>query len=80
MTKRIKAGDLQVAQVLHDFIQKQAIPGTGVEQADFWHGFGQIVADLALRNRALLDRRDRLQAQIDEWCRARRGARIPRES
>ena len=73
MTERIRVGDLQVAKVLYDFIQEQALPGTGVESDAFWQGFGRIVADLVPRNRALLEQRDRLQAQMDEWCRAHRG-------
>ena len=73
MTERIRVGDLQVAKVLYDFIQEQALPGSGVESDVFWQGFGRIVADLAPRNRALLEQRDRLQAQMDEWCRAHRG-------
>ena len=73
MTERINAGGLQVAQPLFTFLESEAIPGTGVDPADFWAGFGQIVADLAPVNRALLETRDRMQAEIDAWCMAHRG-------
>ena len=73
MTERRNAGGLQVAQQLFTFLEAEAIPGTGVDSAEFWAGFGQIVADLAPVNRALLDTRDRIQAEIDAWCKAHRG-------
>ncbi len=72
MSERTTVGDLQVATVLYEFIEARALPGTGVDSADFWQGFGQIVDDLAPRNRALLDKRAQIQARIDEWCRAHR--------
>ncbi|MEJ2257406.1 MAG: hypothetical protein P8X98_10435, partial [Woeseiaceae bacterium] len=40
--------------------------GTGIAPDDFWTRFGEIVRDLAPRNRALLARRDELQAAIDK--------------
>ncbi len=58
---------LQVAQVLSVFIEKEAIPGTGIDPANFWAGFAALVRRLAPRNKALLERRDALQARIDAW-------------
>src|SRR5436190_14231778 len=72
MTDRVAVGSLQVAGVLHDFVNDEALPGTGVAQQDFWVGFERIVQDLAPKNRALLEKRDRLQAEIDAWHRERR--------
>ncbi|MCB1775366.1 MAG: malate synthase G, partial [Gammaproteobacteria bacterium] len=73
MTERVSAGGLQVAKLLHDFVQEQALPGTGVEAASFWDGFGRIVSELMPINRALLQKRDEIQARMDEWCTAHRG-------
>ena len=73
MTDRIQAGGLRVAKVLHDFIEDEALPGTGVAPARFWSALDAIVHDLAPRNRVLLARRNQLQARIDAWHRARRG-------
>ena len=73
MTERIQAGGLQVAKELYDFVNDKAIPGTGVDQAEFWAGFGALVADLAPRNKVLLARRDELQAQIDAYHTERQG-------
>ncbi|MBB3769882.1 malate synthase [Angulomicrobium tetraedrale] len=63
---------LKVDAALLDFINHEAIPGTGVDAASFWNGFAGLVATFAPRNAALLARRDELQAQIDAWHRAHR--------
>jgi malate synthase len=68
--ERVDAGGLQVAKPLHDFVQQQALPGTGVDPAAFWSGFSAIVHDLAPANRALLRKRDDMQAAIDAWHKA----------
>lgn len=69
MTERIQAGGLQVAKELYDFINDKAIPGTGVDQAAFWAGFDTLVHDLAPKNKALLEKRDDIQAKIDAYHR-----------
>ncbi|OCB09543.1 malate synthase G [Mycolicibacterium porcinum] len=70
MTNRVTVGNLRVAQVLHDFITKEALPGTGVDPDSFWSGVDKVVADLTPKNQELLARRDDLQAQIDKWHRS----------
>jgi len=73
MTERVRVGGLQVAKVLFDFVNDQAIPGSGVTADAFWTGADAVFRDLAPKNRALLDKRDQLQAQIDGWHRERAG-------
>ncbi|MGV6473835.1 malate synthase G [Azotobacter vinelandii] len=73
MTERVQVGGLQVAKVLYDFINAEAVPGTGVDVAAFWAGAADVIHDLAPKNRALLAKRDELQAKIDAWHRARAG-------
>ncbi len=73
MTQRVQVGSLQVAKVLHDFINERAIPGSGVDAQTFWTGFEALINDLAPKNKALLAKRDELQAQIDAWHQARAG-------
>lgn len=70
MTNRVTVGNLRIAQVLHDFITNEALPGTGVDPDSFWSGVDKVVADLTPKNQDLLARRDDLQAQIDKWHRA----------
>jgi malate synthase len=74
MTQRTQVGTLQVASNLHQFINQQVLPGTGVEQAAFWSGFDKLVQDLAPKNIALLAERDRLQTELDAWHKANPGA------
>ena len=65
---------LQVAEPLHSFIVTEALPGTGIDADAFWAGYAALLRDLAPRNKALLARRDELQAQIDAWHGAHKGA------
>ncbi|WP_375427168.1 malate synthase G [uncultured Sphingomonas sp.] len=56
---------LRVAGVLARFVEEQALPGTGVDPAVFWAGTAAIFARFTPDNRALLARREDLQAAID---------------
>ena len=67
MSERITVGGIQVDKVLYDFVNDQAIPGTGVDPDAFWAGASEIFTDLAPRNRELLAKRDELQTKIDTW-------------
>ena len=69
MTDRVTVGNLRVARVLHDFVNNEALPGTGIDPDSFWAGVDKVVTDLAPQNQDLLARRDELQAQIDKWHR-----------
>ena len=67
MSQRIEESGLQVAKPIHDLVNQAILPGTGVSESAFWAGFAAILAEFGPRNRALLDKRDQLQAQIDQW-------------
>jgi malate synthase len=73
MTARTQCHGLQVATELHQFIESQVLPGTGVDSATFWKGFDALVTDLAPKNIALLAERDRLQVELDKWHTANPG-------
>ena len=75
MVMVVRAG-LSVAQELADFVEAEALPGTGLAASDFWQGTADIFARFAPRNRELLSVRESLQAQIDEWHLARQGRPI----
>jgi malate synthase len=66
MTDRVTVGNLRVAQVLHDFINNEALPGTDIDPDSFWAGVDKVVADLNHQNQDLLARREDLQAQIEK--------------
>jgi malate synthase len=70
-TDRVSVGNLRVAKVLHDFVNNEALPGTGLDPESFWAGVDKVVADLTPQNQELLARRDDVQAQIDKWHRQR---------
>ncbi len=74
MTDRIQRGSLQVAPVLCTLLEDEIAPGTGITPEQFWQGLADIIDELAPVNRALLAKRDELQAKIDAWHRANPGA------
>ncbi len=65
--KRVQRAELSVDAILADFIEEQALPGTGVEARDFWKALSDLAHDLGPKNRALLDKREALQEKIDTW-------------
>jgi malate synthase len=76
MATSLEIGDLRVDPVLYALVRDEIAPGTGVQPEAFWRALGKIVADLAPKNRALLEKRNALQKRIDEWCLPRRGHAI----
>ena len=73
MANRIEVGQLKIDEGLYCLIRDEIAPGTGVEADAFWTSLGEIVADLAPKNRGLLDKRDALQQRIDEWYLSTKG-------
>ncbi|HET8942108.1 MAG TPA: malate synthase G [Rudaea sp.] len=73
MTDRITIDGLQIDTSLHAFIEREVLPGSGIEPADFWRGFAAIVRELSPKNAALLAERERLQTQLDAWYAAHPG-------
>ena len=72
----VDVGGLRVARLLHEFVTNEALPGTGVDPMAFWKGFDALFATMAPRNHALLEKRDVLQKQIDDWHRGNQGKPI----
>ena len=72
----VNADCLRVARTLYEFINTEAIPGTGVSVEAFWQGLGGLIRDLAPRNQVLLNQRNALQCQIDAWHGENRGKPI----
>ena len=77
---RTRVVDFDVAKPLFDFIEREALPGSGVDSETFWNGFSKLVRDLAPRNRQLLAVREDLQTRIDGYLRERRGTAFDEDS
>ncbi|TNE65659.1 MAG: malate synthase G [Alphaproteobacteria bacterium] len=73
MTDRIEENGLLVARELHGFVEKEALPGTGIDAQTFWSGLSELVTTFGPKTRAALKRRDELQAKIDAWHKERPG-------
>ncbi|MEN0072776.1 MAG: malate synthase G [Paracraurococcus sp.] len=70
MADTMEVAGLKVARSLYDFLEKEALPGTGVTSDRFWSSYAAILKDLGPRNAALLRKRDEIQAKIDAWHKA----------
>ena len=73
MANRIEVGQLKIDEGLYRLVRDEIAPGTGVEANAFWASLGEIVVDLAPKNRTLLDKRDALQQRIDQWYLSTKG-------
>ena len=76
MADYVERSGLQVADALCDFVEGPLLQGIGTAPSTFWDGLKSLLDELAPKNKALLETRDTLQAKIDAWAEARRGAKI----
>ena len=74
--KYIKIKNLSVSEILYNFVNKDLIPGTGIKEKDFWRNFSNVVHELAPKNEELLKIREKLQKQIDQWHKRKKGIKI----
>ncbi|HRO15239.1 MAG TPA: malate synthase G, partial [Paracoccus sp. (in: a-proteobacteria)] len=72
MTAHVERNGLKVAAPLAELVENEVLTG-GVTADAFWSGYAALLGDLMPQNKALLEVRDRMQGQIDDWHRARRG-------
>ena len=71
--KRVTIGSLSIDPALEALVREEIMPGLGLDAEDFWKSFTHILNDLTPRNRELLEKRDRIQQQIDDWHLNRKG-------
>jgi len=71
--KRVTIGSLSIDPSLEALVREEIMPGLGLDAEDFWNSFSHILNDLTPRNRELLEKRDRIQQQIDDWHLNRKG-------
>ena len=65
--KLISKNELKINQTLFNFINEEVLPGTDIVQDDFWSKFANVVHELAPINKKLIEKRERIQKQIDDW-------------
>ena len=63
----VNKNDLKINQTLFDFINNEVLPGTKVNQDSFWIKFSKVVHELSPINKKLIEKREKIQKQIDEW-------------
>lgn len=73
MSNRIQQGGLQVESSLYTLLNEEILPGTGIDYAIFWQKFESILNDLAPQNKALLEKRDAIQLEMDQWYKTNPG-------
>ena len=76
MSERVERAGLQVDAALAGFVEAEVLAPLGKDAAIFWSGFSALLDRFVPVNRALLAKRDALQAQIDAWHLARAGKPI----
>jgi malate synthase len=77
--KQIKKGNLTIKSVLLEFVNREVIPGTDIDAEDFWQKFDLAVHELAPINKALIEKRENIQKQIDEWHLANKGKELNKD-
>ena len=65
--KKINVNNLKVDELLYKFIKEEVIPGTNINNNNFWYGFDKAVHYLSPINKKLIEKREQIQKKIDEW-------------
>ena len=65
--KYIKIKNLSISDKLLNFVNNELLPGTKIKKENFWDGFDKCIHELAPKNKALLEIREKLQSSIDSW-------------
>lgn len=69
----MQVDNLQVTKIFYDFINKEALPNSGVEQEAFWADFSQLIQTFTPENNKLLAERKEIQRQINNWHQQQKG-------
>ncbi len=73
MTAYVDRAGLKIAEVLARFVETEVLPPLGMDADPFWSGVAGVFGTFAPQNKALLAKRDELQAKIDAWHKASPG-------
>ena len=77
--KKITVNALKIDDNLLNFINNEAIPGTGIDKKKFWDGFDKVVHQLAPINKKLLEKRNELQKKINDWHSSKKGTDLDKK-
>ena len=58
---------LTISNHLRNFLENEVLDGLDISKEHFWSSFEKIVNEFSPRNRALLQKREDIQSQIDSW-------------
>jgi len=73
---KTKKGNLTISSVLLEFVNQEVIPGTNIDAEDFWKKFDLAVHELSPVNKTLIEKRENIQKQIDEWHLNKKGKKL----
>jgi malate synthase len=65
--KYITKGSLSVSTDLESFLRLEVLPGLDITEEHFWSSLENIIDEFGPKNKALLETRELMQQQIDEW-------------
>ena len=72
----IDKNGLKISSKLFDFINNEAIPGTGIKIEEFWSNFEKTVHELAPINKNLIEKRENIQNKINDWHKQNAGKEL----
>ena len=64
---------LKISSTMFEFINNEAIPDTNVDIEEFWSKFSNVVHELSPTNKGLIQKREKIQKNIDEWHKSNKG-------
>ena len=67
MTKRLRRGNLQISEILANFIENEALPDTNISSDMFWEKLESILNQFVPRNKELLQIRSEIKGKIDKF-------------
>ena len=67
MTKRLRRGNLEVSEILTNFIENEALPDTNISAEMFWDKLETILDQFVPRNKELLQIRSKMKSAIDKF-------------
>ena len=72
----IEKNRLKISSILFDFVNKEIIPGTDIQTDKFWDDFEKTVHELSPINKRLIEKRETIQKEIDNWHKENKGKEL----